>query len=169
MQVIQSEGKQKMNKIHSRSVIKITIVGGLFLFACILGSHVYGAPSPSPTPTPTPSPSPTSSPPPTPTPSPVPTRQVTRSDTLGPTATSSASIAVIGTPTSAPFSQPPTCLNEQAQIIDLPMDATVDFRDTLVVRGTANIPNFKFYKVQYRPDNEAGWGGTLREVSASSK
>jgi outer membrane protein assembly factor BamD (BamD/ComL family) len=59
------------------------------------------------------------------------------------------------TPTPSPL-PPSVCPNPLAQITDPPMDATLsgDYR----VRGTANIPNLHFYKVQFRPQSGGDWG-----------
>lgn len=48
------------------------------------------------------------------------------------------------------------CPNPVAQITYPAMDAVIG--GYVDIRGTANIPNFHFYKIQFRPENETGWG-----------
>lgn len=56
------------------------------------------------------------------------------------------------TPPPAPSPSSSVCPNPLAQITYPPMDATVS--GIIDVLGTANIPNFKFYKMQYRSEQD---------------
>jgi tetratricopeptide (TPR) repeat protein len=76
----------------------------------------------------------------------------TRSPTVAPSPTTAGSLMPTATPT------PPAsaCSNQLAQITEPLADAVV--RGNLEVRGTANIPNLHFYKVQFRPESSGNWG-----------
>ncbi len=97
--------------------------------------------NPQPTPEPLvnvlPLPTPTPTPKPTPTPIPTPPRPPTPPIVIQPTFE----------PTPTPTPQPPICPNPGAVITSPGVNAVV--KGVVEIRGTASIPNFQFYKLEF--------------------
>ena len=107
-----------------------------------------------PTHTPIPTNTPTFTPQPTSTPTFTPQPTITPTVTPQPTSTSTSTSTAVPTTTPLPLPTPtpvrPRCPNPNARITSPSMNARLE--GIAPIRGTANIENFAFYKIQFIPE-----------------
>jgi hypothetical protein len=151
---------------YSRSVTISAIILLLMAAVFIISNPMLPVPSPTPEPTPTETTGPLAASTLTPTPAPAtitPTSTATRplpTRPAKPTATPGADA------TATPVVRPPACPNPNVRITSPGQNQVV--QGNVPVRGTANIANFQYYKVEVGPgsnpkDNEWTVVGRLHE------
>jgi hypothetical protein len=138
------ELEQELARTRYRSSALVLAIA-LLIMAAVFGSSTFLLPALDPPPTPTPTalpPTVTSTPPAPTTTSTVAPSQEPATPTPSPTSNPSP----ITVPTDTPVIALPACANPNARLTSPGVNQTV--RGEVRVRGTANTPNFQYYKIE---------------------